>query len=201
MAMKADILLKRLRTLPIAQFIQCLRPKSIDALLWITKDSSVKRSCSPQSAMAIESFSMDHLSGNHDIDKRLKRDNIVYVVFANGVIAHESWVFFNTLLPAQYGFDPLLPVIGDSYTTPGFRNKGLFQNSLSYILEDLRSRNISRNAYIMTLPQNLASTRALEKAGCQLLAQLKGTRVLGLFILNKSTKLATAAQHKIPIMV
>jgi hypothetical protein len=143
--------------------------------------------------MSIESFSIDHLSGNDHIDKRLKRDNIAYVMLVNGIIAHESWVFFNTLLPAQYGFDPLLPVIGDSYTTPDFRNKGLFQQSVSYILMDLRSRNISRNAYIITTPQNLASTRALEKAGCQLLAQLRGTRLFGLFIVNKSARLGTAA--------
>ena len=189
-AMKADLLIERLRMLPVGQLFQHLRPKSIDALLYLGKESSSLHSCRQTTAVSIESFSVDHPSGDDQIDKRLTRNNIAYIVFISGKIAHQSWVFFNTLLPSQYGFDSHLPVIGDSYTAPDFRSQGLFQYSLGYILEDLRNRNISRNAYIITTPGNLSSIRALEKGGCQFLAHLRGTRLFGVLIFNKSAMMA-----------
>jgi hypothetical protein len=188
--MKADLLIGRLRRLPVRQLIQRLRPKSIDAYLYLGKESSNMHSRRLITAVSIETFSIDHPSGHDQIDKRLTRNNIAYIVFISGKVAHQSWVFFNTLLPSQYGFDSHLPVIGDSYTAHGFRSQGLFQYSLGYILEDLRIRNISKSAYIITTPGNLSSIRALEKGGCQFLAHLRGTRLFGVFIINKSATMA-----------
>jgi hypothetical protein len=186
--MKINLLLSRLRVLSASQFIQCLRPVPVNVLLYRGTESPESSFCQSPSVY-IESFSLDHPSGREEIDKRLTAYNIAYVAFISGEIAHESWVFFDTLLPSQYGFDPSFPVIGNSYTADRFRRQGLFSESLRYILKDLRDRSISRNVYILTSPTVLASSRAIEKAGYELIAQLRGTRVFGVFIYNKSLKM------------
>jgi hypothetical protein len=139
-------------------------------------------------SVSINSFSLDHLSKVDRIDKRLTPYNLAYVGFYSGEIIHESWVSFNTLLPSQYGFDSCFPVIGHSCTSHPYRGLGIYTYTLNYILNDLRDRNISSNAYILVSPSNKASIRGIEKAGYQLLAHLKGIRLLGCFIINRSAQ-------------
>lgn len=185
--MNANLLLHRMQTLSVRQLTKVVLPMPINELLYIGKESPKMCSHNLLSSVSIKTFSMEHLSEVDEIDKRLTPHRLAYVVFHSGEIVHESWVFFDTLLPSQYGFDFRFPVVGDCFTKPLYRGKCIYPFALNYILNDLRNRNISSNAYILVSPTNNASIRGIEKAGYQLLAQLKGTRLLGVFIINKST--------------
>ena len=185
--MNANLLLNRMQTLSVRQLTKVVLPIPINELLYIGKESPKMCPHHLTSSVSIKSFSIGHLSGVDRIDKRLTTHRLAYVVFYSGEIVHESWVFFDTLLPSQYGFDSRFPVVGDCFTKPLYRGKCIYPYALSYILNDLRNRNISSNAYILVSPTNNASIRGIENAGYQLLAQLKGTRLLGVFIFNKST--------------
>ena len=125
------------------------------------------------------------MSGLDRIDKRLTPHKSAYVVICRGEIAHETWVHFDALTPSLYGFDTSVPVI-DSFTNPTYRGNGIYAFALTCILKDLKSRNITDKAYALVPPRNKPSIRGLEKAGFQPLAHLKGTRYLGLFMINKS---------------
>lgn len=185
--MNANLLLNRIQNLSSRQLAQSFLPMPINELLYIGKESPKMCSHHLPSPVSIRSFSIEHLSGVDQIDKKLKPNRLAYAVLYSGEIVHESWVFFDALLPLQYGFDSRFPVVGDCFTKPLYRGKSIYPFALNYILNDLRNRNISSNAYILVSPLNKASIRGIENAGYQLLAQLKGTRFLGVFIFNKST--------------
>ena len=185
--MNANLLLRRLQNLSGRQLAKGFLPMPINELLYVGKASPKMCPHRLPSAVSIKSFSLEHPSGVDQIDKRLTSNKLAYVVFYSGEIVHENWVTFDTLLPSQYGFDSRFPVIGHGFTKPQYRGKRLQPYALSYILNDLRHRNISSNAYTLVSPTNNASIRGIENAGYQLLAQLKGTRILGVFIFNKST--------------
>src|SRR5688572_10203522 len=142
--------------------------------------------------VSIKSFSMKHLSGLDRIDKCLTPNRSVYVVVCCGEIVHQSWVCFDVLTPSFYGFDPSVPVI-ESFTNRLFRGYGIYPYALNYILTDLKSRHIADRVYALVSPTNKASIRGLEKVGFQYLAHLKGTRLLGIFIMNKSIERAPEA--------
>jgi hypothetical protein len=183
----SKLLWHRMQNFSIRQFIEIILPLKIDDLLYISDESrKVFANDLPYSA-SIKRFSIEKRSGVDRIDRRLTPYNLAYVVSNSDETVHESWVSFDALLPSQYGFDSRLPVIGHSFTAPRYRGKGIYPFTLRYIINDLRNRNISCNAYILVSSANKTSIRGIERAGFQRLAQLKGTRMLGCFILNKST--------------
>jgi RimJ/RimL family protein N-acetyltransferase len=184
--MNAHLLLHRMKTLSVRQLLHVVVPRPINELLYISKESSVMCPHRLPHSVSIKSFSIEHLSGLERIDKRLTTHRVAYVVFDREQIIHENWVSFDTLLPSQYGFDSRIPVVGDGFTKPQYRGNGICPYALSFIIKDLRDRNISSNAYTLVSPANNASIRAVEKAGFQPLSHLKGTRLLGCFIFNKS---------------
>lgn len=163
-----------------------LLPKSINVLLYMGREPSKLCPYPLPSSIAIKLFSVGSLSNVDRIDKRLTYYNRAYVGFYFGEIAHESWVSFDTLLPSQFGFDSRVPVIGYSHTEPQYRGKSIYPAVLNYILHDLRARSVSSNAYILVDPRNKASIRGIEKAGFELVAQLKGLRIVGFLVINKS---------------
>jgi len=185
--MNANLTLRRLQMLSVRQLMEALRPHHMNELLYLSKESPPICPHRLPSSVSIKSFSMKHLSGVDDIDRRLTAHRIAYVVFYGGEIIHENWLTFDTLLPSQFGFDPRIPVVGYGFTAPNYRGKGVCPYALSYLLNDMIDRNISRKAYTIVSPTNSASIRAVEKGGFELIAQLKGLRVLGGLFIHKST--------------
>jgi len=186
--MNANLILRRLQMLSVRQLLEVLRPHYMNELLYLSKESP--KICPhhlPSSSVSIRSFSIEQPSGLDKIDRRLTADRIAYVVFYAGEIVHENWISFDTLLPSQFGFDSRIPVVGHGFTKPQYRGKGICPYALSYLLTDMIDRNISRNAYTIVSPTNNASIRAVEKAGFERVAQLKGVRVLGGMFIHKST--------------
>jgi hypothetical protein len=159
---------------------------AVDDFLYIGDESPKLLIYDLPSSLSIERFSIKHVSGVDRIDSRLTPYNLAYIVSDSNETIHESWVSFDALLPSQYKYDSRLPVIGHCFTAPPHRGKGIYPFVLNYILNDLRSRNISSNAYILVSSANKTSIMGIEKAGFRRLARLKGTRVLGCLIFNKS---------------
>ncbi len=187
--MNLKLFFRRLRAVGVRRMGKALLPNPINELLYMGREPSKPCSYHLPSLMAINSFSIENLSNVDRIDKRLTSYNLAYVVFYSCKIVHESWVSFDTLLPSQFGFDSRFPVIGYSHTLPTYRGKSIYPCVLNYILHDLRTRNISSNAYILVNPENKASIRGIEKVGFELVAHLKGLRIVGSYIIHKSTTL------------
>jgi len=167
--------------------MDALRPHHMDELLFVSKESPKIYPHRLSSSVSIKCFSVEHPSGIDVIDKRLTVHRLAYVVFYCGEIIHENWLTFDTLLPSQFGFDSRIPVVGYGFTAPQYRGKGVCPYALSYLLNDMIDRNISRRAYTIVSPTNSASIRAVEKGGFELIAQLKGLRLLGGMFIHKST--------------
>lgn len=191
--MNAHLLLRRLQMMSARQFLDALKPHHTDELLFLSKDSPKICPHRLPSSVSIKSFSTDHPSGIDRIDRRLTPQRLAYVVFHGDEIIHENWLTFDTLLPSQFGFDARIPVVGYGFTSPQYRGKGICPYALSYLLNDMIDRNISRNAYTIVSPTNTASIRAVEKAGFELIAQLRGLKVLGGMFINKSTSKVSGA--------
>ena len=185
--MNANLILRRLRRMSVREFLGALKPHPANELLFLSRESPPIYPHRLPSSVSIKSFSIDHPSGLDIIDRRLTAHRIAYVVFYCGEIIHENWLTFDTLLPSQFGFDSRIPVVGYGFTAPQYRGKGICPYALSYLLNDMIDRNISRHAYTIVSPTNSASIRAVEKAGFELIAQLRGLKVLGGMFINKST--------------
>jgi hypothetical protein len=185
--MNANLILRRLRMLSPRQLMDALRPHHMDELIFVSKELPKIYPHRLPSSVLIKCFSVEHPSGIDRIDARLTVHRLAYVVFNCGEIIHENWLTFDTLLPSQFGFDPRIPVVGYGFTAPHYRGKGVCPYALSYLLNDMIDRNISRKAYTIVSPTNSASIRAVEKGGFELIAQLKGLRVLGGLFIHKST--------------
>jgi L-amino acid N-acyltransferase YncA len=185
--MNANVILRRLQMLSVRQLMEALRPHHMNELLYLSKESPPICPHRLPSSVSIKSFSIEHPSGVDKIDRKLTTHRLAYVVFYCGEVVHENWVSFETLLPSQFGFDSRIPVVGYGFTKPEYRGKGICPYALSYLLNDLIDRNISRKAYTIVSSTNDSSIRAVEKAGFERVAQLKGIRLLGGIFLNKST--------------
>jgi RimJ/RimL family protein N-acetyltransferase len=185
--MNANLILRRLRMLSARQLMDALRPHHIHELLYLSKDAPKICPHRLPFSVSMKSFSIQQPSGIETIDQRLTAHRIAYVVFYGGDIIHENWISFDTLLPTQFGFDARIPVVGYGFTMPQYRGNGVCPYALSYLLNDMIDRNISRKAYTIVSSTNSASIRAVEKGGFELIAQLKGVRVLGGMFLQKST--------------
>lgn len=184
--MNANLIFRRLQMLSARELMDVFRPHHMNELLYLSKE--LPQICPHRlpPSVSIKSFSMEHPSGIDKIDRRLTAHRLAYAVFYSGEIIHENWVSFDTLLPSQFGFDSRIPVVGYGFTSPQYRGKGVCPYALSYLLNDMIDRNISRKAYTIVSPTNSASIRAVEKGGFELIAQLKGLRILGGMFINKS---------------
>jgi RimJ/RimL family protein N-acetyltransferase len=185
---RAGALLRRLQTSDLRELCNAVAPVTINDLLFMGEESANVVPHSLPLNLSIKHFSETYLSGVNRIDERLTPQRLAYVVFCGSEIVHESWVHLNALMPSQYGFDSGLPVIGQCFTKRPYRGNGIYPYALTYILKDLKNRHITDRAYTLVSRTNNASIRGIEKAGFQRLAHLKGTRLLGLYIANKSVE-------------
>jgi len=186
----AGALLRRIQSSALRELFSAVAPITINDLLFIGEESAEVGRPGLAFDLSIKCFSKKHLSGVDRIDERLTPHRLAYAVFCCGEIVHESWVHLDTLTPSQYGFDSRVPVIGGSCTKRMYRGNGIYPYALNYILNDLKNRHISNRAYTLVSATNNASIRGLKKAGFQPLAHLKGARILGFCILNKSIESA-----------
>lgn len=120
-------------------------------------------------------YSAKNKSRNTKVDKKLAAGNVCYsVINDKGIIVHQSWIFKKKLLTRQLGFK-LAYTIGDCWTIPEFRGRGIYTFMLEYIKND----NLGKSIVIYCALSNAASIRGIEKAGFTKLYHFTLTRLLG----------------------
>jgi RimJ/RimL family protein N-acetyltransferase len=155
-------ILRRARSANPRQLFRAIRPCRIDQLLYLLEIPAGE----PLDPIGIQQHSSTP-------------EKLCYTMVRDGQIAHRSFLFSDVLLPAQFGFDPKIPVIGDCFTSDAFRGQGIYPRILRYIVADLSTRGLPPRAYILVTPNNPSSIRGIERAGSRLIAHLKGIRVAG----------------------
>lgn len=168
--------------MPFSRWMKLLknaRPYSVDELLYeiVCRDALDL----PDVNVAVSRHAAGQPTGFDWLDRRLSR-GVCYLVTIDRVPAHWSWLLAGVRLPGQCGFDRSAPVIGDCFTPPQFRGRGLYPQVLRYIARDVALHGDARRVYVLVDPQNRESIRGIEKAGYRRLARLRGTRLLGQLI-------------------
>ncbi|MCH8978896.1 MAG: hypothetical protein IH945_06595 [Armatimonadetes bacterium] len=115
------------------------------------------------------------------------REYKAIIVRCGSEIAHRSCVF-----PGDFRFPHMAKTdiqIGDSWTTPDHRGKGLFTWAFKYILET--NATGGRIIWIVADEENIATKRAAEKAGFVLVGRGSkkprlGSLMLGYYDLEES---------------
>lgn len=173
---------KRVVRTPPRRLFAALRPVRIDEVLY-------ELAAGPPEAEVPEGFRLEifdpaHPSGDARIDKELSPTSRCYVFKDGDRIAHESWLVYDALLPASFGFDPNLPVIGRCVTHDAYRGRHLYPSMLRLIAADIRNCRGLERVFILVSPDNTASIRGIERAGSVRLTHLTSLRVAGLNLLK-----------------
>ena len=180
--MKIGPFLHKLKSIKPRHLYKLLSLRVFDELLYSMDTNGQTYTINKE--MSIERFSYNQSSGLERIDKRSTPFRECYLARIDGVVVHESWLFFDVLLPAQFGFDSDIPVIGECVTYPQFRGRNIYPQVLRYIVADLNQRKICKKVFILVSPLNKPSIRGIERAGFNLLGRLRGKKILG-FTVNK----------------
>jgi RimJ/RimL family protein N-acetyltransferase len=189
--------------LKLRRLFVALLPKHIDQLLYQYEPrsdgpapsvthapASLTSANTGPDELTIHRFDVDHPSGLREIDANLSAAVSCYAVLDGGRVAHVSYLFTNTRLPGQSGFDPSIPVIGACFTDPNQRGRHLYPRVLSHILYEQVLSGKLPTIYILVAPDNEPSIRGIERAGFTRKARIRGTRIGGI-LFDKSVTLPT----------
>ena len=157
-----------------------LKLQRIESIIFLAENNNARKSneYTLSSNLHLHIYSAKNKSGSIKIDKKLSAGNVCYsVVSEKGIIVHQSWIFKKKLLTRQLGFK-LAYTIGDCWTIPEFRGKGIYTNVLDIIKND----NLGKSIVIYCALTNAASIRGIEKDGFSKLYYFTLTRLLGLKI-------------------
>lgn len=160
--------------------IRSLIPARIDQLLYLGQDKEATAPCqSAAAAFPVTRYDLASPSGLAGIDNRLTQWAACYAVRVSGRVVHESWLRHDVLLPSMAGYSRHVPVIGDCFTDPDYRGRGIYPYVLRYIAQDVCSRGVSDRVFVLVSPGNRSSIRGIERAGFRRIAGLSGWRLLG----------------------
>lgn len=107
-----------------------------------------------------------------DLPEVLDRGGWVFVVLNEGECAHFGGVSFAARHLRILGEPTNTPIIGQCFTMPSARGKGLYKRALSAIAARLLAEGYKR-ILIETSPDNHLSRRGIEAAGFKLLREMK----------------------------
>lgn len=139
------------------KLIKKLSPKKISAIVYSFPRGATNDI--PVMPFELKVFSENRKSGMPKMDKKLHSKNQCYAVVENGRIVHSTWLFENTLLTKQLG-EYNVYTAGDSFTLEKYRGKGIYTNVLKAIVA-----SCNKDIFIYVEPNNIASIKAIEKAG------------------------------------
>ena len=180
----------------LSRILSALRPCRIDQVLYVATHTIEPTQLPADANVELRRFDVARLSGKSSIDNRIGPQRECYTAWVDGVLAHESWLRRDVLLPRRFGFSPTTPVIGDSQTLEPYRGRGLYRRVLQHIVQTMfqvidkqpRSSSYpSHEVYILVSPANVPSIRGIEAAGFQRLARLQGWRIGGLIWRKRCT--------------
>jgi hypothetical protein len=181
--MKLRVLLNRLKSARLKRLYKQFSLQAVDELLYSINTNESNFLINEE--IIIERLTHNQNTGIERIDNRSGPLRECYLARIKGEIAHESWLFYDVLLPGQFGFDADVPVIGDCLTYTAYRGRNIYPHVLRYIAADLEKRKVCKKVFILVSPDNKPSIRGIERAGFYLLARIQGKKILG-FLLNKN---------------
>ncbi len=170
-------LLKRARAAGPGRVLGALRPRRIDSLLYVTTARSTRPR--PECAVPVRVHRYDHAASSGDpvIDAHLNTWRVCYQATVHGEEAHQSWLYFDTTLPALFGHDRATPVIGNCHTHDRFRGLRIYPYMLGHVVGDIFERGLAEAVYVLVAASNAASIAGIERAGFELRDRLRGVRV------------------------
>lgn len=180
---RVTAVVQRVARTPPRQLLRLMRPVRIDELLYVIADSGQR--VTPPAGLVYERHTRDSPAGIPNIDRRLAPTKHAYVFRDGATLAHESWLSYDTLLPASFGFDSHVPVIGECATPPAYRGRHLYPTMLQLISQDVRQRGGPTEVYILVAPDNTASIKGIERAGSRFVARLTSFRIAGINFFGK----------------
>jgi CelD/BcsL family acetyltransferase involved in cellulose biosynthesis/GNAT superfamily N-acetyltransferase len=125
--------------------------------------------------------------------ERLERGERCYTVAENGRLLHVGWQHsgqknsFFTEVQQNYDYAPAGNVLYDFYTHPGARGRGLYQQTLAFILQHLAQEHSLTSStepdvtYISALANNHPSIHVIEKLGFEYVASISRKRIFNRF--------------------
>lgn len=175
-------LLARLRRTRPRELIGILAPKGIDFLLFELAPDNARTDVAPTGDVEIRRFDPATPSGFDAIDAGLTDHRHCYAIIIDGDVAHQSWLFTDLVMLAQFGFDPRVPVIGECATSSRYRGMRLYPHTLQHIAQDVFGRGLADRLFMWVAPDNVPSIRGIERAGFTRAARLRGFKIGGLLV-------------------
>ncbi len=177
------MIIKRLRNTNIGELLSLIRLRRIDLFVYETCENMKIIPHKLKCEVRLEKFDSEKKPGIKNIDNRLSGGKFCYIFYAEDKYAHESWLMYDVLLPAQFGLNTGFPVIGDCLTADQFKGKSIYPYVIGKIAEEIKVKN--GGAYISVDSDNIASIRGIEKAGFRKTGRVKGLKILGVFLYKK----------------
>jgi len=108
-----------------------------------------------------------------DLLNNVSKGDLVFVVSSKEHVLHYGFVYLSSRQVFIIGEKSPVPLIGNCFTSPLARGRGLYRKALIAECEYLRKRGYSR-VVIETSTSNVASQRGIEGAGFRLMREMKG---------------------------
>jgi RimJ/RimL family protein N-acetyltransferase len=179
-------LISRLRSMGLRGALRRAVPRVVDELLYVVDAAAPHPRPACTLPLRIQRHDVATPSGDPVVDAQLSPSRTCYRATVYGEPAHESWLYRDTALPAQFGFGAGTPVIGGCVTAPRFRGRHIYPYVLRHVVDDVHARGISDRVYVLVSPRNAPSIIGIERAGFARLARLRGLRV-GPFVVRLQT--------------
>ena len=168
---------RRARRARLGDFAALLRPSRVDQLLYYLEvDANVEVN---HTMPPIERVDAHSNAGIEAVDNRVSPYRVCYFIRDGTAVVHESWLCADVGLPADFGFESSIPVVGYCTTAPTHRGRHLYPQVLRHIAADVNRRGVARGVFILVAPENRPSIKGIERSGAQLLARLRGIRFIG----------------------
>jgi hypothetical protein len=172
--------LSRSRRLTLGELKTLLIPRRIDEYLYESHGPPCDVLHTVPQKTSIHRYPNASVAGT----TRTADGRIVYLMVEHdtGALIHSSTVSFETLLPARFGYDESVPVIGHCRTVAKYRGHRVYPYVLCYVLKDLRQSGLATSVYMLVSAENRASIRGIERAGFKRIARLRALKFAGLLI-------------------
>lgn len=106
---------------------------------------------------------------NFNVEVLKEKKVVKYKVWIKNELAHESTVYFDSLLLNTFKFKKPYLLIGNCFTNEKFRGQNIYPFVLNKIAKDYN--NLER-VYVLVNPENIPSIKGIKKAGFILLNKL-----------------------------
>ncbi|TQE92754.1 MAG: GNAT family N-acetyltransferase, partial [Spiribacter salinus] len=101
----------------------------------------------------------------HEYMEGIRKGEVIGVfVLVDGVLAHWAFILRSSRTSCLLGVGRGEALLGNAYTNPQFRGRGLQTTSLRQRLQECRRLGIT-HVYTETVPDNWPSRRAMERVG------------------------------------